>query len=468
MNKIYQFKNVPFQKLVDEYINKFATSNHTINKVCLLNKFAFLSNLIIDSSAFNKDSQTKLLSTRLGKVLGYDIYKKMLVILENLELIKINNNYVQGSSCNTITLLTDSEISHYCSTKKFEELNKKWNENLEKDIERYNWAHTHKFLFSHQDDGKVELKQVVLDTPDETKLYSQYNKVLKKLKFRITKKEAKEYLTTHFSHLPDSKIDRMCAKVDNFKKSQNTIRHDQQNRIYHYLTNCDSELRPLFNISHELDVANMHPLLLSYRVIRFFKIPDTILEEIYNFDVDNYINNPCSIINDANKNIPADVIHYIYICNKGIFWDEFAKLSGIPRKKAKVKMFSNVFYGPNRSTKYSELGQKFKELFPTVYEILFSLKHKAEKNNNSLIIYRSGIDNLPKQMMVLESNIMYEILKRCYAKKWDVINIHDAIIIMDTRNKPTPEDVKEVMMQVFKEIHLAPTIHYEEFSIGNA
>lgn len=68
--------------------------------------------------------------------------------------------------------------------------------------------------------------------------------------------------------------------------------------------------------------------------------------------------------------------------------------------------------------------------------------------------------------MQIESTIFQEILRRCYAKGYDVVNIHDAIVVVDTKNNESvsSDDIKSIMLEVFFERELYPTLKKEEIN----
>lgn len=67
---------------------------------------------------------------------------------------------------------------------------------------------------------------------------------------------------------------------------------------------------------------------------------------------------------------------------------------------------------------------------------------------------------LPHKMMQLESQIFTEILTRLFKKRGvKVVGIHDAVAIID--NSVEPEKVQEVMMKVFGEFGVIPTLLVE-------
>lgn len=61
--------------------------------------------------------------------------------------------------------------------------------------------------------------------------------------------------------------------------------------------------------------------------------------------------------------------------------------------------------------------------------------------------------------MALESDIFTSILKRLFAKRWHAAHIHDCIVIPKdgSKNHPTIEEVKDVMIEVYQSFGLSPT-----------
>ncbi|MCL1613708.1 hypothetical protein [Phocaeicola plebeius] len=65
-------------------------------------------------------------------------------------------------------------------------------------------------------------------------------------------------------------------------------------------------------------------------------------------------------------------------------------------------------------------------------------------------------------MMAEESRIFHEILERCYQHGWKVINIHDAIIVLDVEaNNFDYHELITIMEDVYKSNALYPSISVE-------
>ncbi len=70
--------------------------------------------------------------------------------------------------------------------------------------------------------------------------------------------------------------------------------------------------------------------------------------------------------------------------------------------------------------------------------------------------------------MRLESTLFHEILKRLYKKRsCNVINIHDAIIMLDTKGtgRFKAHDIELVIKDVYREFGLIPTCSIDYFSL---
>ena len=158
------------------------------------------------------------------------------------------------------------------------------------------------------------------------------------------------------------------------------------------------------------------------------------------------------------KEIPLDVIRYIYLVSVGKFWDEILPdlnepTNGITyniiRQDVKVIMFAQVFYGKQLTSRGQEYAKIFKEEFPKVYSIILSFKRGLDKNERTVLTHK---------LMALESRLFREILRRLYELNYAVISIHDAVVVLDVKenNDCTPTVVKEVIEKVYNELGLIP------------
>lgn len=136
-------------------------------------------------------------------------------------------------------------------------------------------------------------------------------------------------------------------------------------------------------------------------------------------------------------NIPNDIWEYIYKTSKGIFWDDFTRLDEFKRllrSDIKVTLFREVFYSKTLTTKGKDFAKSFKKKYPSVYKLV-----KESKREDRTF--------LANQMMRIESDIFRSILTKLYAKRFRVLTIHDAVIVLDVKanNQCTPELIQSII-----------------------
>jgi hypothetical protein len=121
--------------------------------------------------------------------------------------------------------------------------------------------------------------------------------------------------------------------------------------------------------------------------------------------------------------IPIDVLEYIYLVIKGIYWDTIAKRLNISREEAKKYMFAEIFYSRmNHVQKWQKYGQMFLNYFPNATAAIMEIKSSHPK------------DWLSHEMQRRESQIMHSVLSYLFDKGYDVVSIHDEIVVIDTPN----------------------------------
>lgn len=260
--------------------------------------------------------------------------------------------------------------------------------------------------------------------------------------------------------------------IEDFNKDRLVITNvDDRGRIYHFLTNCPRLLRKYFNLKFDVDIANSQPLLFSDFLIKEFNIDYSIIEYISKLDYsllnkdnsgDKNIYNKgellCKLLKDSKlevqkwKDIPSDVLLYIYMCMKGEFWDDFTKtFAELDRNEIKESLFREVFYSHSRTMRHKEYGKVFAEIYPTVWHLIRELKKDAEQ--------------LCDRITKVESELFHSILKQCFIKGWVVTSIHDAVVVLDV---PENEAIDEgeligIILDEYRKHGLIPTVHLEKF-----
>jgi len=344
----------------------------------------------------------------------------------------------------------------------------------------------------------------------------RYKESLKKV--TLNKEEAIEYINKRYSDKFEVKVGEKIlhtveekdgvkqwriAFVEGFATDDEPKR-DNNGRIYHPLTNMPTDLLQFTNIKYEMDAANCHPMLFVRELRKHYRIDDDTLEQISNCIIPKDFDSSLpTLINELRKEIsfklPKDVIEYILLTFKGKFWDiNLKKYNVINRSEIKQNFFGEVFYSYNNNTvsrdmNYSITREKtyakdFRESYPNVWKVLGMIKKEGKKklveeNKKEEHLFNECLNKvtsevlgkeikvnedynvkvknnvLPNRMMKLESEIFTKILEKLLVN-YDVINIHDAICVIDTEKNMnlTPSEVEKVMLDVFKKYHLYPTI----------
>lgn len=475
---LLQLENISIDRLIEDYINiiqilqkRRIVNTDTIScygniippdieikkkviprKIILYPKFLFLIHLIISQCRKAKNNIAHLHSKRLKNVLGDD-YSLLLKVLADNKIIIIKNDYTIGAKCRSISLQKWEIKETVLSNIKIDEYIQKWNKQLENDIRLYKNYTDEKILINEK--GEIQIIEKEVLHKENNKFIQDYNNALSYLRMRIDKKQAHEYVDKIIQKKNNHLYHYYHTIIDDFNNHNNKITSiDNQFRIYHFLTNLKKELRPLFNIKYQLDIANSHPLLICELIIVRYKIGMEALKMIYNHELNEDIHNVSEQLYNKlytnNIQIPMDIIRFLFICSKGLIWDEMQdSFKGYTRNEIKHKAFSQIFYHPKDIAIHTKFGQMFIKSYPHVYEVINEVKQ---------------LTNLPLFLMKLESSLMREVLTQCYNKKWIVVSIHDSIVILDVEENISlrPIDIKIIINDVYRKRLLHPTVHIED------
>ena len=136
-------------------------------------------------------------------------------------------------------------------------------------------------------------------------------------------------------------------------------------------------------------------------------------------------------------------------------------MENYPRGFIKVNLFKEVFYSKILGGVQQIYAKEFKKVYPNVYKLVYQFRKNHVKN---------GDEHLAHNMMKLESEIFQKILKKLFVQKIIVVNIHDAIVILDVPENDgiNPEDIFRIIIDVYSKYKLIPSVKTEFFSPYNA
>ena len=417
----------------------------------LAKKYEFLIHTIIKRVLNNDNGMAYLHSTILQNVYGKD-YRKMLDNLFKMGILhsdgyysldeKTYGYYFAPNVRFTYTLHPSTYLSDYD-----EKLNK--------------------CLLPYQTKEEQDNKQRL----ENDYLYSRYNDSLKYLKLQYVD-EAVDFVTSHIFP-SDKSNDYYVRVIDRYMDGDFRITSiDDNKRIYSIATSTPRLLKPFLNIRYSLDIHNSHPLLFNSILMSYYDISTSLMDRIYPIYEQIYTSNVeshnvkrflrktliANNIDEENiKSIPIDVLYYMYLTSMGLFWDvtipkEMVDEKNLLRSDIKVLMFREVFYSKKLTARGKEYAKIFAKEFPNVYTVVLDSK-------------RENRTKLANDMMKIESELFGKILVELYAKKFKVISIHDAIVVLDVKQneKCTEEVVKQVMTGVYRKYGLHSEISVDYY-----
>lgn len=419
-------------------------------KQILYKKYAFFIHRLIQRCKSNREGNfTRFNSQILQTVLGH-VYIDMLKTLETLGIIKVSSSYIPSIQARLIELNPNLST---VSEMKYSSYIEEYSDKMQQELKKYE---------------QIQIQKIKSEMGD--KLYDNFTKSLKILKLSH-REEAEDYRNRHHFITPKSKEYFTYILNEYNKGNFNILSVDSNLRIYSILTQSPRIFKNFLNIRFSIDIHNSHPLLFNKLIIERYNINDNILHILYNnlSNIDNsyysvgkqvyklLINN--EIKKEAIANVPNDIWEYIYKTSKGIFWDDFTELDEFKkllRSDIKVTLFREVFYSKTLTTKGKDFAKVFKKKYPSVYKLV-----KESKRDDRTF--------LANQMMRIESDIFRSILTKLYAKRFKVLTIHDAIVVLDTKanDQCTPELIHSIIEKEYLRINLCPNVSVDYYSTEN-
>ena len=122
------------------------------------------------------------------------------------------------------------------------------------------------------------------------------------------------------------------------------------------------------------------------------------------------------------------------------------------RSDIKVLMFAEVFYSKKLTTRGKKYAKVFRGQFPNVYKVVRKQKE-------------SDRTRLSNDMMKLESKLFHEILMKLYNKRYKVVSIHDAIVVLDVKANEncTVDVVRDIITKIYTSAGLHPDISVDYY-----
>lgn len=419
-------------------------------KLILHEKYTFLIHKLIKRCRNNKEGDFTRFSTKVLQATLGAVYKDMLNTLVAMNIIRIANEYIPTIQARLIEFNSNLSVT---SEMRYNVAVDKYNKKMEQELKKYE---------------KEQLEEIRSEMGNE--LYDNFIKSLNLLHL-THETEAKDYLNRHKFMSAKSKEYFSYILEEYKKKDFKILSVDRNLRIYSILTQSPRIFKNFTNIKFTCDIHNSHPLLFNKIIIDKHNIDNNILHILYN-NINNIDNSLYSVGKQLRKllinnniqeckieNVPNDIWEYIYKTSKGVFWDDFTDLNEFKRllrSDIKVTLFREVFYSKTLTTKGKDFAKVFKKKYPSVYKLI----KESKKNDRTF---------LANQMMRIESDIFRSILTKLYAKKFRVLTIHDAVIVLDVKanTKCNPKLVQSIIEKEYQRIGLFPNSSVDYYSTEN-
>lgn len=462
--KLPTIKDFNVNLFTGEVIGESIESEYTKvskSKKVLAEKFTYLIHLIIKRSHNNEYGWAYLSSVVLEKVFGKE-YRQLIKTLLHENIIWYTQFYEMGvmpygyKLCNGVDYVCSIEYEGY--------------------------------LRSYEDKLKLSLGYINHQQTEEalsnlanTKLFNRYESSLSYLKLMFPK-QAKRFLEIH-PFVNNTSRNYYYSILDRYedKEDRRITSVDKNKRIYSLLTATPRLMKYFLNISFSADIHNSHLLLFNKILSEYYGISFELLDKVYGL-IDNrrsevldvlynrphyvrqYLLKVLNISNDSDNvfyKVPKDVWEYVIITSLGLFWDviiprENNTYNELLRSDVKVLLFSEVFYSKTMTTRCKVFAKMFKKRFPNVYKVVEEQKKGLAKDKRTV---------LSNRMMALESELFQEVLTLLYNKRYKVVSIHDAVVVLDVPSNKTctAELVKDVINKVYRKNGLHPDVSIDYY-----
>ena len=416
-------------------------------KAILAPKYMFLLHEIIMLCRASKNNSIHLNYADHVDVLG-KVFGDMLHNLSIMGIIHLSDDFEIGKKSRSISLL---------------DWNIDFKENIDNKIVRDYYLELEKKIAS-----KIKENNSAICDSLGKDFVKTYNHNLSQIEL-VKKEDALAYIDGRKFDSPSSEhFYRSC--IESFEKGGNLITSvDDRGRIYHFLTNLPRLLRRFFNLKYDVDVSNSQPLLFCNFIIEKYNINHSLIDYIKNVDKELLVNNQDNNIyykgkqlskalknseleTTLYKDIPSDVLLYLYSCMNGKFWDDFVTtFNELDRGEVKENLFREVFYSYSRTMRHKKFGKVFAQIYPSVWHHIREMKKDAEL--------------LCNRITKVESELFHEILQQCFNRNWVVVSIHDAIVVLDVEanNCINLEELNGIILNEYRKHGLYPSLKVETF-----
>lgn len=310
------------------------------------------------------------------------------------------------------------------------------------------YLHNYKKLDLHKFDPKYVLKVIIKGRFDHSELHGIHREVYEnQLKVKIDKEKASNWVNWAYSNNHE-----LPPKFKNGKKFQRTMDLKRRNRYIYLIENFDDHwmfISP--NCKRTYTNLNGFP-----SVLRTFTYFDENVNSSTGIDIKNSQPLMLSILMNENREelcelfgetFSEELREFKSLTESGGLYDYLKELyseKGIDYNNDifKVQFFSEVFY--SKEKKKSKLRTEFNNRFPGIGSYISELKKECHRD-------------LPILLQKKESELMERMWRRLLDEEIPFYPVHDCIQV--SNDKCTIDRVQNIILEVFNEIGVNPSIH---------
>lgn len=433
-----------------------------------------------------------------------DQYKYILDVLSYNLVVSITRTYTEDDKYDkTLYSIHDPKQFHLIKVDRL----------VKKEVDRFDkWE---------EEKQEERTKEIIAATSQ--KFVERYNHCLRQL--TIDEASALSYIATEYVENTHSALSRIYT-VRKISQKQNLLlsKIDDNGRLYHIGTQLQRDIKKFTNIEYSIDCKNSHPFLLVSVILNYIldgtihinqqkekqNTSSTLLYNLIRFLLDHngiYVHYEfsdivCKSLKQSGlqnqgiakaleriecfNSVQADVWQYVYDAASGRVWDNFVEEFNEERSLVKQSIFASVVYSyGRRRDKKKEAEDRWLRAFinhyPTVYDYIVKIKRDLHRQcvesgrvrelSRPIVFHINEYASaeikskdevlLPMIMMRLESEIFTEILRRLFNKRITCFGIHDAVAVI--HSKLSVDDIKSVMMSVYAEHGLIPTLSVDYY-----
>ena len=247
-----------------------------------------------------------------------------------------------------------------------------------------------------------------------------------------------------------------ALKIAVIQSGETRPRQCAYGRVHSSITNLRKKVRPALQIHGqelvEVDVSCAQPLILGFVVAKLLA-GNWSVADVKRLGVKGELSEPFKNLPMSRwtTELPADLLDYIDLCQRGQFYETLANTWGLPdgpenKNKIKGLVFKLILFGKVRL--FHTHWKAFRARWPSVASVLEELKRDAH-------------GTVARASQRIEARLMVDGVIERFRRSWPLVPIqliHDAVLV----TTEAVEIAREAILAEFGSIGLIPGIKPEK------